>query len=86
MKRASAISGCRSISAISTSPPETIAELKKTREEMAVQKSMLEEKQSQQQTLVYEQKAQQAKLEQARNERKKTLSGLSLPFSRVSNN
>ncbi len=33
-------------------------------------------KQSQQQTLVYEQKAQQAKLEQARNERKKTLSGL----------
>ncbi|EIW9314172.1 murein hydrolase activator EnvC [Klebsiella pneumoniae] len=55
---------------------ETIAELKKTREEMAVQKSMLEEKQSQQQTLVYEQKAQQAKLEQARNERKKTLSGL----------
>ena len=38
-------------------------------------KSMLEEKQSQQQTLVYEQKAQQAKLEQARNERKKTLSG-----------
>ncbi len=68
-------------------PPETIAELKKTREEMAVQKSMLEEKQSQQQTLVYEQKAQQAKLEQARNERKKTLSGLgSLPFSRVSNN
>ncbi|HBQ6684907.1 TPA: murein hydrolase activator EnvC, partial [Klebsiella pneumoniae] len=55
---------------------ETIAELKKTRAEMAVQKSMLEEKQSQQQTLVYEQKAQQAKLEQARNERKKTLSGL----------
>ena len=43
VKRASAISGCRSISAISTSPPETIAELKKTREEMAVQKSMLEE-------------------------------------------
>lgn len=37
-------------------PAETIAELKKTREEMAVQKSMLEEKQSQQQTLVYEQK------------------------------
>ena len=34
-------------------------------------KSMLEEKQSQQQTLVYEQKAQQAKLEQARNERKR---------------
>ncbi len=75
VKRASAISGCRSISAISTGPAETIAELKKTREEMAVQKSMLEEKQSQQQTLVYEQKAQQAKLEQARNERKKTLSG-----------
>lgn len=60
--------------------------MKKTREEMAVQKSMLEEKQSQQQTLVYEQKAQQAKLEQARNERKKTLSGTGLPFSRVSNN
>ena len=57
-------------------PPGALAELKKTREEMAVQKSMLEEKQSQQQTLVYEQKAQQAKLEQARNERKKTLSGL----------
>ncbi|MFU2153227.1 murein hydrolase activator EnvC [Klebsiella aerogenes] len=55
---------------------ETIAQLKQTREEVAVQKSMLEEKQSQQQTLVYEQKAQQAKLEQARNERKKTLSSL----------
>ena len=39
-------------------------------------KAELEEKQSQQQTLLYEQQAQQAKLEQARNERKKTLSGL----------
>ncbi|MBB1202238.1 murein hydrolase activator EnvC [Enterobacteriaceae bacterium 89] len=55
---------------------ETIAQLKQTREEVASQKALLEEKQSQQQTLLYEQKAQQAKLEQARNERKKTLSGL----------
>lgn len=55
---------------------ETIAQLKKTREDVAVQKSMLEEKQSQQQTLVYEQRAQQSKLEQARNERKKTLASL----------
>lgn len=55
---------------------ETIALLKKTREDVAVQKSMLEEKQSQQQTLVYEQRAQQSKLEQARNERKKTLASL----------
>jgi len=55
---------------------ETIAQLKQTREEVAAQKAALEEKQSQQQTLLYEQKAQQAKLEQARNERKKTLSGL----------
>lgn len=55
---------------------ETIAELKQTSEEVASQKALLEEKQSQQQTLLYEQKAQQAKLEQARNERKKTLSGL----------
>ncbi|HEX4501703.1 MAG TPA: murein hydrolase activator EnvC [Scandinavium sp.] len=55
---------------------ETIAELKQTSEEVASQKADLEEKQSQQQTLLYEQKAQQAKLEQARNERKKTLSGL----------
>ena len=55
---------------------ETIAQLKQTREEVATQKAELEEKQSQQQTLLYEQKAQQAKLEQARNERKKTLSGL----------
>lgn len=39
-------------------------------------KAELEEKQSQQQTLLYEQRAQQAKLEQARNERKKTLAGL----------
>ncbi|MCS2148767.1 murein hydrolase activator EnvC [Scandinavium manionii] len=55
---------------------ETIAELKQTREEVTSQKAELEEKQSQQQTLLYEQKAQQAKLEQARNERKKTLAGL----------
>ncbi|MBD6412391.1 murein hydrolase activator EnvC, partial [Salmonella enterica subsp. enterica serovar Enteritidis] len=55
---------------------ETIAELKQTREQVATQKAELEEKQSQQQTLLYEQRAQQAKLEQARNERKKTLAGL----------
>ncbi|MCS2170966.1 murein hydrolase activator EnvC [Scandinavium sp. TWS1a] len=55
---------------------DTIVELKQTREEVASQKAELEEKQSQQQTLLYEQKAQQAKLEQARNERKKTLAGL----------
>ncbi|MCS2157594.1 murein hydrolase activator EnvC [Scandinavium sp. H11S7] len=55
---------------------DTIAELKQTREEVTSQKAELEEKQSQQQTLLYEQKAQQAKLEQARNERKKTLAGL----------
>ncbi len=55
---------------------ETIAQLKKTREEVATQKAELEEKQTQQQTLLYEQQAQQAKLEQARNERKKTLSSL----------
>jgi Membrane-bound metallopeptidase len=55
---------------------ETIAELKQTREQVTAQKAELEEKQSQQQTLLYEQKAQQAKLEQARNDRQKTLSGL----------
>ena len=55
---------------------ETIAELKQTREEVAAQKTELEEKQSEQQTLLYEQKAQQAKLEAARNERQKTISGL----------
>ncbi|WP_312951420.1 murein hydrolase activator EnvC [Superficieibacter sp.] len=55
---------------------ETIAQLKQTRQEVDTQKAELEEKQSQQQTLLYEQRAQQAKLEQARNERKKTLSGL----------
>lgn len=55
---------------------ETIAQLKQTREEVASQKAALEEKQSQQQTLLYEQRAQQAKLQQALNERKKTLSGL----------
>ncbi|WP_256740706.1 murein hydrolase activator EnvC, partial [Cronobacter sakazakii] len=55
---------------------ETIAQLKQTREEVATQKAELEEKQTQQQTLLYEQQAQQAKLEQARNERKKTLGAL----------
>jgi len=55
---------------------ETIAQLKQTRAEVDAQKAELEDKQSQQQTLLYEQRAQQAKLEQARNERKKTLSGL----------
>jgi len=55
---------------------QTIAQLKQTREDVASQKAALEEKQSQQQTLLYEQRAQQAKLEQALNERKKTLSGL----------
>lgn len=55
---------------------ETIAQLRQTREDVASQKAQLEEKQSQQQTLLYEQKAQQAKLEQARNERQKTLNGL----------
>lgn len=55
---------------------ETIAQLQQTREEVNSQKAELEEKQSQQQTLLYEQQAQQAKLEQSRNERKKTLAGL----------
>ncbi|POP45316.1 murein hydrolase activator EnvC [Superficieibacter electus] len=55
---------------------ETIAQLKQTRAEVDSQKAELEDKQSQQQTLLYEQRAQQAKLEQARNERKKTLTGL----------
>ncbi|WP_437889131.1 murein hydrolase activator EnvC [Phytobacter sp. V91] len=61
---------------LNQSRQETIGQLKQTREEVATQRAELEEKQSQQQTLLYEQKAQQAKLEQARNERKKTLSGL----------
>ena len=55
---------------------ETIAQLKQTREEVDSQKAELEDKQSEQQTLLYEQRAQQAKLEQARNERQKTLAGL----------
>ncbi|WP_258180236.1 murein hydrolase activator EnvC [Siccibacter turicensis] len=55
---------------------ETIAQLKQTREEVDVQKRELEGKQTQQQTLLYEQKAQQVKLEQARAERKKTLTSL----------
>ncbi len=56
---------------------EAIEALRQTREQVAAQKTDLEEKQSQQQTLLYEQKAEQAKLEAARNERKKTISGLS---------
>ena len=55
---------------------QTIEELKQTKAEAAQQKSELESKQSEQQTLLYEQQAQQAKLESARNERKKTLAGL----------
>ncbi|WP_227319127.1 murein hydrolase activator EnvC [Cedecea davisae] len=55
---------------------QTIEELKQTKAEAALQKSELEGKQSEQQTLLYEQQAQQAKLESARNERKKTLAGL----------
>ncbi|EPF12632.1 Septal ring factor [Cedecea davisae] len=55
---------------------QTIEELKQTKAEAAQQKSELEGKQSEQQTLLYEQQAQQAKLESARNERKKTLAGL----------
>ena len=55
---------------------ETIAQLKQTREEVDAQKRELEGKQTQQQTLLYEQKAQQARLEQARTERRKTLSSL----------
>ncbi|MBR7465411.1 murein hydrolase activator EnvC, partial [Klebsiella pneumoniae] len=61
---------------------ETTAELKQTRKQVATQKAELEEKQSQQQTLLYEQRAQQAKLEQARNERKKTLAGLESSIQR----
>jgi len=61
---------------LNQSRQETIAQLKQTREEVNTQKAELEEKQSQQQTLLYDQQAQQAKLEQARNERKKTLAGL----------
>jgi septal ring factor EnvC (AmiA/AmiB activator) len=55
---------------------QTIEELKQTKAEAAQQKSELESKQSEQQTLLYEQQAQQARLESARNERKKTLAGL----------
>ncbi|MBK4714365.1 MULTISPECIES: murein hydrolase activator EnvC [Tenebrionibacter/Tenebrionicola group] len=55
---------------------ETIAQLQQTRAEVTGQRAALEEKQSQQQTLLYSQRAQQAKLEEARNERKKTLSSL----------
>jgi septal ring factor EnvC (AmiA/AmiB activator) len=62
---------------------ETIAQLKQTREEVTSQKAELEEKQSQQQTLLYDQQAQQAKLEQARNERKKPSLVLSRPFRKA---
>ncbi|AIR64574.1 murein hydrolase activator EnvC [Cedecea neteri] len=55
---------------------QTIEELKQTKAEAAQQKIELESKQSEQQTLLYDQQAQQAKLESARNERKKTLAGL----------
>ncbi|WP_172895984.1 murein hydrolase activator EnvC [Buttiauxella agrestis] len=55
---------------------ETIEKLKQTKAEVDEQKASLESKQTEQQTLLYEQQAQQAKLESARNERKKTLSTL----------
>ncbi|WP_336709071.1 MULTISPECIES: murein hydrolase activator EnvC [unclassified Cedecea] len=55
---------------------QTIEALKQTKAEAAQQKTELESKQSEQQTLLYDQQAQQAKLESARNERKKTLAGL----------
>lgn len=61
---------------LNTARQQTIEELKQTKAEAAQQKSELEGKQSEQQTLLYEQQAQQAKLESARNERKKTLAGL----------
>lgn len=64
---------------------ETIAELKKTREEMAVQKSMLEEKQSQQQTLVYEQKPSRRSWSRRVTNGKRPFPVWSPPFSRVSN-
>ncbi|NIF50190.1 murein hydrolase activator EnvC [Enterobacter sp. Ap-1006] len=55
---------------------QTIEALKQTKAEAAQQKTELESKQSEQQTLLYDQQAQQARLESARNERKKTLAGL----------
>lgn len=55
---------------------ETIAQLKQTKAEVDEQKATLEAKQTEQQTLLYDRQAQQAKLEEARNERKKTLSRL----------
>ncbi|WP_336983475.1 MULTISPECIES: murein hydrolase activator EnvC [unclassified Cedecea] len=55
---------------------QTIEALTQTKAEAAQQKTELESKQSEQQTLLYDQQAQQAKLESARNERKKTLAGL----------
>lgn len=86
MKKASVDSVYRLISAISTGrDKETIAQLKQTREEVAMQRAELEEKQSEQQTLLYEQRAQQAKLTQALNERKRRWQGWSLPSSKVSN-
>ncbi|SQA98469.1 Septal ring factor [Cedecea neteri] len=61
---------------LNTARQQTIEELKQTKAEAAQQKTELESKQSEQQTLLYDQQAQQAKLESARNERKKTLAGL----------
>lgn len=55
---------------------ETITALQQTRAEVNEQKTSLEQKQTEQQTLLYQQRAQQAKLEEARNQRKKTLSSL----------
>ena len=55
---------------------QAIEELKKTSEEVAAQKAVLEDKQSQQQTLLYEQQAEQRRLQAARSERQKTLSSL----------
>lgn len=55
---------------------QAIEELKKTSEDVAAQKALLEGKQVQQQTLLYEQKAEQQRLQAARNERQKTLTSL----------
>lgn len=61
---------------LNTARQKTIADLKQTKADVAIQKTTLEDKQTEQQTLLYEQQAQQAKLETARNERQKTLTGL----------
>jgi len=55
---------------------ETIAQLKQTKAEVDEQKATLEAKQTEQQTLLYDQQAQQAKLQDARDQRKKTLATL----------